>query len=158
MLELAINNRESLNIAYRKAISQERNKFYIGSSWSDYEIRVDDSDEFNIQYVGIDKDENITGYYCASIDRCSNIIHNINVINFKNTTITSIDLFRFLKMIAKMPIVKIEWWVIRGNPAEMLYDRIIEKYGGRKVGVYLKSIKLRDGKYYDKVMYEMIIQ
>lgn len=157
MLELAINHKEDLNKAYQQAIRLDDNKFYVPSSWHDYEINVDDSDYYNLQYVSIDKNGDVSGYYCASVDRCANIITNISVINFKKNTRTSVDLFAFLKMIREMPMIKIEWWVARGNSAESMYNRIIKKYGGSKVGIYKKSVKLKDGKYYDKVMYEMML-
>lgn len=157
MLELAINHKDELNKAYQSAIRLDRNRFYIASSWSDYEIKIDDSDYYNIQYVSVDKSGCIVGYYCASIDRCANIITNISVINFKQNTQTSVDLFSFLTMIKNLPVIKIEWWVARGNKAEKMYDAIIQKYGGSKVGVYRKSVKLKDGKYYDKVMYEIML-
>jgi hypothetical protein len=45
--------------------------------------------------------------------------------------------------------------VVVGNPAERLYDRVINKYGGRIVGIKEKSTKLIDGLYYDVKLYEI---
>jgi RimJ/RimL family protein N-acetyltransferase len=51
---------------------------------------------------------------------------------------------------------KIEWTVVVGNDnAEKMYDRIINKYGGKIVGVKEKSTKLIDNKYYDIKYYEI---
>ena len=93
----------------------------------------------------------------ARIDRNSDIITSVSAIRFDSGNVFSRDLFEFLRQLANMPVRKIEWWVLRGNPAEKLYDKIIKKYGGTKIGVYKQSVKLSDGKYYDKVFYELMI-
>ncbi|MBE9490871.1 MAG: hypothetical protein IMY67_11295 [Bacteroidetes bacterium] len=156
MLELAINHKEALNKEYQMALQKQSNLFFSGSEWDYYELKLDDSDYYKIQYVSVDSNSNILGYFSAKINRNSNIITGIEVIKFKENTLASLDLFRFLKKIYEMPVVKIEWWVIRGNEAEKLYDKVISKYSGKKIGLYEKSIKLKDGKYYDKVFYEII--
>ena len=46
--------------------------------------------------------------------------------------------------------------VIVGNPAERLYDRICNKYGGRVIGTFNQEAKLQDGKLYDVKYYEMM--
>ena len=155
MLELAINYEDKLNKEYQIAVKKDENLYFEGGQWGYYKIKIDDSDYYNIQYVSVDSNSNVLGYFSATIDRNANIITGIAVIKFKDSVLASLDLFRFLKQISDMPIRKIEWWVVRGNSAEKLYDKIIQKYNGNKIGVYKESVKLRDGNYYDKVFYEI---
>lgn len=46
--------------------------------------------------------------------------------------------------------------VVVGNPIEKSYDKMIKKYGGRIVGTYKEDVKLIDGEYYDKKLYEIL--
>ena len=46
--------------------------------------------------------------------------------------------------------------MIIGNPIEKSYDKMINKYGGRIVGIYKEDVKLIDGEYYDKKLYEIL--
>jgi hypothetical protein len=43
-----------------------------------------------------------------------------------------------------------------GNPAERMYDKFIEKYNGRVVGIKKNEVKLVDGKFYGLKLYEII--
>ena len=43
-----------------------------------------------------------------------------------------------------------------GNPAERLYDKVIEKYHGRVVGVKKQEALLQDGQFYDLKLYEIV--
>ncbi len=46
--------------------------------------------------------------------------------------------------------------VVVGNPVESRYDRIIERYGGRIVGIHKEHTMLPDGRLYDEKMYEIL--
>ena len=77
--------------------------------------------------------------------------------NFYDKNVTfSRDLYIFLTdLFNKFNFRKIEFTVVIGNPAEVMYDRIMDKYGGSIVGIKKLSTKLIDGKYYDVKMYEI---
>ena len=45
--------------------------------------------------------------------------------------------------------------VIIGNPIEPKYDRLIEHYGGRIVGINKEHVMLPDGELYDMKFYEI---
>ena len=42
-----------------------------------------------------------------------------------------------------------------GNPIEKMYDKYINKYGGRIIGINKQSTKLQDENYYDVKYYEI---
>ena len=51
---------------------------------------------------------------------------------------------------------KLIFSVVIGNPIEKTYDRMIQKYGGRIVGIQRQQVKLIDGQFYDVKMYEIL--
>ena len=46
--------------------------------------------------------------------------------------------------------------MVIGNPIEKSYDKMVKKYGGRIIGTYKEDVKLIDGEYYDKKLYEIL--
>ena len=59
------------------------------------------------------------------------------------------------QMFTKFNFRKKSFFVIVGNPIEKTYDKFVSRYGGRIIGVKKQHVKLTDGKYYDKKMYEI---
>lgn len=53
---------------------------------------------------------------------------------------------------------KLDFTVVIGNPIESTYDRMVEKYGGRIVGIQKKQVRLIDGQLYDKKLYEILAE
>jgi hypothetical protein len=51
---------------------------------------------------------------------------------------------------------KLNFVVVRGNPIEKTYDKLIERYNGRIVGVKEQEAMLIDGKLYDVKEYEIL--
>ena len=51
---------------------------------------------------------------------------------------------------------KMNFGVVIGNPVEKSYDRLVERYGGRIVGIKERETKLFDNQYYDVKEYEIL--
>lgn len=51
---------------------------------------------------------------------------------------------------------KLKFSVVVGNPIEKSYDRMIQKYGGRVVGIFREDARLIDGNLYDVKQYEIL--
>lgn len=117
------------------------------------------TDSWNkLQFVSIDKNDNVIGYLTAYLERSMDKVTGIAAINFKDVNVTfSKDFYKFLTDLFDIhKFNKIEWQVVIGNPAEKMYDKIINKYGGRVVGIEHESTKFDDGKYYDVKEYEIL--
>lgn len=157
MLKLAFPYREKLNQAWQSIAFDEKYQFYNGGGYWSYDVKLDDNSWDNIQMVSVDKDDNVIGYLSARIDRQSNKVSSVGAINFKDRSITfSKDFYRFLtELFTKHHFRKIEWYVIVGNPAEKMYDKIVTKYGGRMVGVRCESTMTADGILRDEKEYEI---
>ncbi len=56
----------------------------------------------------------------------------------------------------KFKFRKLRFSVIVGNPVEKSYDKMVQKYGGRIVGIYYKEQQLIDGEIYDQKLYEIL--
>ena len=157
MLKLAIQYKEKLNQAWQSIIFQEKYQFYIcGNSWH-YNIDLADNSWEKLQMVSVDAEDNVIGYLAADIDRYTYKVSNIGAINFGDVSITfSMDLYQFLtELFTKHKFRKIEWFVIVGNPAEKLYDKIIAKYGGRIIGIRREATITADGTIRDEKEYEI---
>ena len=100
------------------------------------------------------------GYISYSIARADNSVHSLNIINFSENKVTfGMDLRRALRDIfEKYRFRKLSFTVVVGNPIESSYDKLIERYGGRIVGISKVDVKLIDGKYYDRKLYEILAE
>lgn len=158
MLRIAYDYKDKLNSEYSKAVVKERNKYYIANSYFEYSIELNSNNWDCIQMVSVDKDDNVLGYFKASVDRGSMSITSVCAINFteKVNMVFSKDLYGFLTdLFVKFCFFKISWMVLVGNPAESMYDKIVSKYNGRIVGVRKQDVLLYTGERCDAKLYEI---
>ena len=157
MLKTAYAYKDKLQSAYNTIVFTDKYKYFNFSNYWDYTIKLSENSWDNIEMVSVDKNNNVIGYLRAGISRDSDKISSLGILNFYDKNITfSRDLYQFLSnLFNKYNFRKIEFIVVIGNPAEHMYDRIMEKYGGRVVGIKKESTKLVDGKYYDVKLYEI---
>lgn len=157
MLKLAYLYKDKLNEKYAQIAFDERYKFYVGQYWS-YSLDINDNSWDVIQMVSVDKNDNVIGYLSANVDRFSNKASSVGAINFDRNInlVFSKDLHKFLEdLFIKYNFRKVEWWVIVGNPAEKMYNKIIKKYGGKVTGIKKESIMTPDGILADVKEYEL---
>lgn len=156
MLVPAFNYAEELKKKMATTWFDEKYKYYNDTYYSD--LKIDNETWSRHQFVSIDKDGNIIGYIEYSVDRQTYSCDGLSIINFTdNKTIFGMDLGHALTDIfEKFKFRKLVFAVIIGNPIEKSYDKMINKYGGRIVGVYKQHTKLIDGEYYDKKVYEIM--
>lgn len=111
------------------------------------------------QFVSV-RDGRVIGYLSYSIDRDSDVVYGVQIINFTlepNITFSK-DLAPFLRdVFMKYGHRKLRFTCIADNPIKPSYDRVCEKYGGRVVGVYRREERLLDGEYHDTVIYEILL-
>ena len=157
MLVPAIMYEEELKKKMRSIWFEDKYKYYIYNNYcSDIQI---DKDSWNKhQFVSIDSNGNIIGYIAYEVCRQTNACERMAAINFTdNIAIFGMDLGQALKDIfEKFKFRKLNFSVVVGNPIERSYDKLIQKYNGRIVGVYKKDALLIDGEYYDKKAYEIM--
>jgi hypothetical protein len=160
MLKLSYFYKTRIQEEYKKIIYDEKYKYYFCQCFWNYEfpLSTGDSDWYGIEYVSVDRNNNIIGYLGANIDRESNKVSSLRILNFKDKgNITfSRDLRNFIiELFERYKVNKIEFSVVGGNPIEKMYDKYIKKYNGRIVGHFKDYVKLTDGEYHDYKMYEI---
>ena len=156
ILKLAYTYKDKLQKQFQNIVFQEKYKFYYDNYWN-YTIKLSEDSWNDIELVSVDKDDNVIGFLRATIARTSDKISSLWIINFYQPNLVfSKDLYKFLvDLFEKYNFRKIEFNVVIGNPIEKMYDKYINKYNGRIIGIGKQSTKLQDGKYYDVKFYEI---
>lgn len=156
MLEPAIKYKDQLEKLQYNTWFDDKYKYWNCAAY--YESMQIDADTWSKhQFVSVLNGE-VIGYIAYNILRSDNSASNLNIINFSdNKTVFGIDLGSALKDIfERYKFRKLTFSVVVGNPIEKSYDKMIDKYGGRIVGVYKEDVKLIDGQYYDRKLYEIL--
>lgn len=157
MLEPAIKYRDQIydiqyNIWFNDKYKYFNSSGYYGS------MQIDDNTWDKHQFVSVLNNGDVIGYIEYGISREENNVRSLAIINFTENKLTfGKDLAQALKDIfEKYNFRKLNFNVVVGNPIEKSYDKMIEKYGGRIVGIYKDNVKLIDGNYYDEKSYEIL--
>jgi hypothetical protein len=146
---------------WKKAISKISDiyKYYHATPWIFYVYDMPDTDEEYIHYVSKNPNEEIIGLFIATIDRVNNYISSMTIIRFVEESyfIFSRDTIDFLKeLLIKRGFRKVVFSAIVDNPAVAIYKRFITKYNlGKIIGIYKEHRKMRDGKLYDEIYFEI---
>jgi len=95
----------------------------------------------------------------SDINRIKHNVDNLHEVRFskeKNKIFTKDFKIFTDSLFTKHKFNKINFSVVVGNPAEMMYDASIDKYCGRVVGTFTNEFKLFDGTLCDVKWYEII--
>lgn len=156
MLEPAIKYKEQLEKVQYEVWFNDKYKYW------NYDVYYDtlqiNTDSWNKhQFVSVVNGE-VIGYIAYNVSRSDDSVNALSILNFSdNKAAFGMDLGQALKDIfEKYRFRKLSFTVVVGNPIEKSYDKMIKKYGGRIVGTKKEDVKLIDGKYYDKKIYEIL--
>lgn len=155
MLDVAQKYKDELKLKFADISYDLEYQFYIGTYSEEYQPSKDNWSKF--EFASIDNNGNVIGYIKYLIDRNSNYAYGFSIINFSDNKITfGRDVVQAIDDIfIKYKFRKLEYSVYIGNPIENTYDRLTKRYGGRIVGIKMKTDKLLDGNIYDFKMYEI---
>lgn len=155
MLEPAIKYRDQLSVIQYDTWFNDKYKYWNCETYHQ-PIQIEENTWNKNQFVSVHNGE-VIGYISYNIARAENSAYCLSIINFSDNKIAfGKDLGQALKDIfEKYKFRKLNFSVVIGNPIEKSYDKMIKKYGGRIVGTYKEEVKLIDGEYYDKKMYEI---
>lgn len=156
MLEPAIKYKEQLEKLQYDTWFNDKYKYWHCDVYYDY-INIDENTWNRHQFVSV-VNETVIGYISYNISRSNNSVDCLSILNFSdNKAAFGMDLGQALRDIfEKYKFRKLTFVVVVGNPIEKSYDKMIKKYGGRIVGIKKEDVKLVDGKYYDKKIYEIL--
>ena len=157
MLKPAILYESQVTTKLRETWFDERYKYYYCSPYYTDEV-MDNSTQVQHRFVSVSKLEELQGYISYNIDRETDTVLSLGIISFNvNPFCFAADVHRAIKDIFdRFNFRKLIFSVVVGNPTEKQYDRLIQRYGGRIVGVHKQDVKLIDGHYYDLKVYEVL--
>lgn len=155
MIEPAQNHRHELNRLYNKTFYNPKYMYYRGC-WGTKEIFIPDNTYDSHNFAILNSNHEVVGYICYAINFASKVAYNFGIISFKPSVCFGKDLLQIIQDIfLKYNMNKIEFRAFEDNPVIKHYDKFINKYGGRKVGVLHDSVMLEDGCLHNDVMYEL---
>lgn len=150
-------------ILYKEQINKEFQKYYYTTDML-YETGcmcncnpeiAECPSESQFQYAIIDKDEKLIGYLGYSVDWYASNAYNFGLFSFdRGNVLVGRDVFDKLEELIKT-LHRVEWRAVGGNPACRGYDSFIERHNGTK-HVLKDSIKDKNGKYHDNIIYEIV--
>ena len=159
MLALAIQYEKQVQERYLRTLADPRYRYYMHGILH-YSISIERSDAYKLQYVSLGKQGDVLGLFECSLNRETMTAYEITAIRFTPgyDPEFAADMYRFVVNVIfqEYDMQRVIYNVIKGNKAEKLYDRIIERYGGRIVGTFTNEVRLFDGKLYDVKYYEML--
>lgn len=155
MLAFAQDYKNELEKRMRETWGNEKYWYYHASSYMGA-LEVDNDTWNNVQLVSLNDSGEVIGFLGYGVKRECRYVSYLAIINFTDDKYFGIDIMRMVRDIfEKYRYRKIVFSVIIGNPIERSYDRLIERYGGRIVGIYKEHVMLPDGKLYDEKFYEI---
>ena len=156
MLDFAIKYKDQLEKKFINILGNDRYKFWTNACFVKYPVFTEKSEWNSITRVSVINGE-IIGYFDASIRRPENYVEKMSILSFvEGSPVVIKDLALFVKeLFVKYKYYKMNFSVLGGNPAKKIYDKFINKYGGRIAGVYKKDVMLIDGLFYDSYIYEI---
>jgi len=138
-------------------IGMDLNNLYYSDNYFNFE--TDDSKK--IQFVSIDKYDNISMYCAVEIEKCCHFIHSLRVIRLNNDSkydmMVAKDFMEFIRyMFFHYKFVKLKFSACTNSPYIKMYDKFCLKYGGRIVGIEKKDRRLINGFISDVKLYEVL--
>ena len=157
MLKPAQLYKEQLNKKYIETWYDKKYMYYQSSPVC-YEIQIPDNNECGYNFVYVDENDDITGYFSYKINWISKNICNFGLISFKDNNVAFIrDVIKHIRhMLDDVGIQRIEFWAYKENPANRAYQKLVKKFGGAKVATLHNVNMLSDGRLHDMVIYEIL--
>lgn len=116
------------------------------------------NDYWKRQFAFIDSNGEVTGYFSYCLNRSISRAYDFGFISFKKPNyIFAKEVIRHLQEQFDLGVFKsMEFYCYADNPAVRGYEKLIERFGGVKIGTSHQCVKLMDGKIHDNNMYEII--
>lgn len=118
-----------------------------------------DNDYWKRQFVCVDEDDNILGYFSYGMNRSVNRAFNFGFISFQKPNYRfAREVINHLKEQMEIGVIEsMEFCCYADNPAVRGYEKLVKRFGGRKVGTLYQCQRLLDGKVHDSNLYEIVV-
>lgn len=119
------------------------------------ELRMPDNCDWIHHMVHLNLKGEVDGAFIYQYNATSRSISGISLISFVDDGGPLMwEFIKYMMNMFKKGARRAEFYAFTDNPACKQYDRIIAKFGGRKVG-YLRETSYFDGRYHDMYIYEV---
>jgi len=132
------------------------------STYEDYDIIDIASDTWNkIQYISVDEDGNILGYFSFNPSQTSQKLSGGYFVKFRykdyyskeSEVICDADFREFIDTCMNNPLfMRLEFMAITNNNANKTYERWMDEYYGER-HLLTNYTRLKDGNFYDVYLY-----
>ena len=133
---------------------QPKYDWYFGGDYAS--IQIADNHEQRRDFVHLNAHGNVDGYFSYEYSGVDKLMYSFLLIGFSETNSLFIgDILNHITEMFKSNAQKLEFYAFSENPVNNLYEKVIKRYGGRKVGI-LRRHRYFNGKYHDCNIYEIL--
>lgn len=121
-----------------------------------HEFTVPDNTDWRRDFVCLNSKGEITGYFSYHYNEMARSLSQFGLISFTgNGTVLVRDCICHIEKLIGEGLRRMEWWAVDGNPANRMYEEIIDRYGGTIAG-HMHECNYFAGKYHDSILYEVL--
>lgn len=156
MLKNALNYKDEIQRKFADVMYDLDYQFFGGGNGLNM-ITIFDNNFEHHQLASIDENGNVIGYIAYHVDYAAMSCCNFGAISFDrgNLTFTKDLLQAIDDIFYKYRMNRIDFWCFVDNPIRPTYQRLVEKFGGRVVGVLEDTARLMDGKLHSSMIFEL---
>lgn len=109
-------------------------------------------------FVSVDENDNVIGYFSYQIDRRINGAYNFGIMSFDMGNLIFVrDILQGVDDIfVKYHLNRMDWMCYASNPALRGYRKFVKRYGGREVGKLTQAAITADGVLQDVCLFEVM--
>lgn len=133
----------------------EKYQYYFGNER--FAHQVPDNTEYRHEFVHLNSNGDVDGYFSYSYDKGSKSMANFGLISFSDFSadFTTDVLKRIRYMFAVEGCQRLDFWCFEDNPVRKTYEKLINRFGGTLCGK-LHRASYFGGKYHDTCFYEVL--
>ena len=158
MFESAHNYKEELKQKLIKCWYKDKYIYYFAGEYNELQIGNNADYRHDLAHINPVTNE-VDGLFSYNYDGRSRSMSGFGLVSFTdNGALLMKDVIKhIIEKFENGDAQRVEFWAFEDNPAVKQYDRIISKYGGKKVGT-LHRTNWFDGKYHDCIVYEILAE
>lgn len=128
------------------------------SGLCNWEIKIDESNEYRRQFVSVDKNNKVIGYIVYNVEWTTRSASSFGMISYEKGNLEFVrDLHKTVyDLFLVENFNRVEWWCFTDNPAARGYKNFIKRFGGRIAGTLHKSCMFSDGTLHDSYIFEIL--